>query len=376
MRVLHVITSIARGGAEHHLLMLASGLAARGHQVAVAALKPPAELECDFAAAGVTTHALGLGRYGELAPAWRLRRLVAGFVPDVVHAHLPPAELYTRLALLGSATRLVITRHNDERFAPVAIERALSRWCARRAGRVIAISDAVARWSTTAPQGPGLAAARVAVIRYALAPPPAMQPAPDLQGVGRLVVCIARLVPQKGLDVLLDAFATLPPPDRLVIVGEGGLRSALDARITRLGLAGRVRLAGARADVPAVLAAADLFVLPSRWEGFGLVLLEAMAAGTPIVATRVSAIPEVLGDCGVLVPPDDAPALARAMAALLADAPRRAALAQAGQARLRTRFDPAPMIAATEALYGEIAQPRRAGLEAQPAAMPPQRSTG
>jgi glycosyltransferase involved in cell wall biosynthesis len=355
MRILHVITSIARGGAEHHLLMLAGGLAARGHQVAVAALKGPAELAPAFQAAGVATPALGLSRYGAPGPALRLRRLVAEFAPDVVHAHLPPAELYARLALLGTATPLVITRHNDERFAPVAFERALSRWCAARAARVIAISQAVARWTTAAPRGPRLPAGPVRIIRYALAPPPAMPPAPDLAGPGKLVVTIARLVPQKGLDVLLEAFAKVPPPARLVIVGEGALRPQLQAQIARLGLGGRVRLAGARADIPAVLAAAQLFVLPSRWEGFGLVLLEAMAAGTPILATRVSAIPEVLADCGVLVPPDDAPALAAAMLDMLADPDLCAVLAKRGQARLPQVFAPGPMIAATEALYQEIA---------------------
>lgn len=354
MRVLHVITSIARGGAEHHLLMLAGGLAARGHHVAVAALKPPAELAESFHARGVATHALGLRRYGELAPARRLRALIAAEKPDLVHAHLPPAELYARLALLGRATTLVVTRHNDERFAPIWFQRALSRWCFSRARKGIAISAAVARWSTTDARGPGLDPARLAVIRYALEPTPPARPAPDLMGDGVLLVAIARLVPQKGLDVLLEAFAHVPPPARLAIAGEGVLRRDLTARIARLGLGTRVKLLGARADIPAVLEAATLFVLPSRWEGFGLVLLEAMAAGRPIVATQVSAIPEVLGEAGVLVPPDDPSALTDAITALLADAPRRAALADAGRLRLAEKFAPDTMIAATEAFYREI----------------------
>jgi glycosyltransferase involved in cell wall biosynthesis len=353
MRVLHVITSIARGGAEHHLLMLAGGLAARGHQVSVAALKPPAELAEAFQARGVATHALGLRRYGEIAPVRRLRALIAAEQPDLVHAHLPPAELYARLALLGRSTPLIITRHNDERFAPVRFERALSRWCSARARKVVAISDAVARWSSTDPRGPGLDPGRLTVIRYALAEAPPARPAPDLAGDGPLVMAVARLVPQKGLDVLLEAFACIPPPARLAIAGEGVLRPVLAARIARPDLAGRVELLGARADIPAVLAAATLFVLPSRWEGFGLVLLEAMAAGRPIVASQVSAIPEVLGEAGVLVPPDNPAALAAALGALLADAPRRALLAAAGRARLARHFAPETMIAATEALYRE-----------------------
>lgn len=353
MRVLHVITSIARGGAEHHLLMLAGGLAARGHIVSVAALKPPAELAQAFRARGVAAHALGLTRYGGIGPALRLGALIAAEKPDLVHAHLPPAELYARLALLGRATPLVITRHNDERFAKVRFERALSRWCFARASKGIAISDAVARWSISDPRGPGLDARRLVVIRYALAFAPPPPPAADLAGDGPLLVTVARLVPQKGLNVLLEAFARVPPPARLVIAGEGVLRPQLAAQIERLGLAGRARLLGARGDIPAVLEAATLFVLPSRWEGFGLVLLEAMAAGRPIVATQVSAIPEVLGEAGVLVPPDDPSALANAITALLADPPRQAALVEVGRLRLAEEFAPDTMIAATEALYRE-----------------------
>jgi glycosyltransferase involved in cell wall biosynthesis len=355
MRVLQVITSLARGGAEHHLLLLAAGQAAAGHEVHVAGLKEPSELAPAFAAAGVTAHALGLRRYGEIGPVRRLRALVQRVRPDLVHAHLPPAELYARAALLGSRLPLVITRHNDERFAPIVFERLLSRWCAARAVQVICISEAVRRWTVADRRGPRLDAARAAVVRYALDPAPFAQAAPaaDLAGDGPLVGTLARLVPQKGLDVLLEAFARVSPPARLVIAGEGPLRDALARRAEQPDLAGRVSLLGPRRDTASVLAALDLFVLPSRWEGFGLVLLEAMAARRAIVATRVSAIPEVVveGETGLLVPPDDAPALAAAIGALLADPARRAAMGASGHARVCAQFMPAAMVAATLDIY-------------------------
>jgi glycosyltransferase involved in cell wall biosynthesis len=171
-----------------------------------------------------------------------------------------------------------------------------------------------------------------------------------------LIGTLARLVPQKGLDVLLEAFARVPPPARLVIAGAGTLRPVLEARAVMPDLVGRVAFLGPRADSAAVMAALDLFVLPSRWEGFGLVLLEAMAAGRAIVASRVSAIPEVVaeGETALLVPPDDPGALAAAIVALLDDPARRQAMGAAGRARVRQEFAPDRLVRATLDLYRTV----------------------
>ena len=175
------------------------------------------------------------------------------------------------------------------------------------------------------------------------------------------MVSIGRLDPQKGHETLLHAMAAVArhvPNVRLGIVGDtqhGGeeYRASLLALRAELGLTDHVEFLGVRRDVAALLAQAHAFVLASRWEGFGLVFLEAMAAAKPVVATRVSAIPEVVADneTGLLVPPDDPEALARALLDLLQDPARARQMGVAGHARLHAHYGAAAMVAKTLALY-------------------------
>jgi glycosyltransferase involved in cell wall biosynthesis len=369
VRLLHVITSLNRGGAENHLADLARAQVRRGAQVAVAYLKGDGAWGPELSVAGVAVHSLGLSRYGAPGPVLRLRRLIGAFDPALVHAHMPPAELYSSAALLGRSTPFVISKHNDERFAPVAGHRRLARWTAARAGRILCISEAVARYMAGGSPGPSLPADKLAVVHYGL--DPAAYAAATGSGAavraslgippGALVIgSIARLAPQKGLDTLLAAFAALrteiAQPARLLLVGQGPLEAELRAQAIGLGIAEATVFAGFRRDIPAVLDAFDIFALTSRWEGFGLVLLEAMAASLPIVATRVSAIPEVVGEgadaAGLLVPPDDAAAAAAALRGYADMAARRRA-GKAGYARLCRRFSLERMVDLTEAVYRE-----------------------
>ena len=141
------------------------------------------------------------------------------------------------------------------------------------------------------------------------------------------------------------------------MTGDGPLRAELEARAAQPDLTERVHFLGWRTEMAPIYAALDIFLMPSLWEGFGLVLLEAMAQGVPVVGSAVSAIPEVVadGETGLLVPPRDPVALAEALAALLADPARRAAMGAAGRARLEAEFSPARMVGATAALYERLA---------------------
>ncbi|MHC5210222.1 MAG: glycosyltransferase [Planctomycetota bacterium] len=367
LRLLHVITTLGVGGAEKHLLLLARGLAERGHAVRIAWLKGQGELAPAFAQAGLATERLGgaADAGGEVRP-WAAKRALARLVrewrPDLVHTHLLKADALGALAVRG--VPLVSSKHNDER--------ALLRWpvsvvhgvLARRVARTIALSDHVAAFTARHGRVP---AGRITRIYYGI-DPAAWRPGRSREAVraelgladeAPVLICVGRLAPQKDHTTLLRAMTRVSPDGQLLVVGGdpfGDGEARLAAQVDELGLGGRVHLLGIRHDVPDLLAASDLFVLPSLWEGLGLVFLEAMAAGLPVVATRVSAVPEVVehGVTGWLVPPADPEALAAAVGAALRDPRAREAAGRAGRERLAARFGLPRMIDETLAVYDGV----------------------
>jgi glycosyltransferase involved in cell wall biosynthesis len=370
VKVLHVITSIVRGGAETHLVGLACGQVARGANVTVAYLKGQPYWSDTLTKAGIAVEPLGLRTYGDPWPVLRLRALLHRVRPDILHAHLPPAELYGRLALLGGKTtdRFVISRHNEGQFYKGVAHRQVGTWVERRADIVIAISksvrDQTCRYLNVAPE-------RIRTICYGIDPEPYRRVPPAARKRLRaqwgvpddafLIGTVARLVPQKAVHVLLEGYAryrrTARHPSYLVVVGRGALEAELKTLSVNLGLEGAVIWAGFREDIPVVMNALDLFALSSQFEGFALVLLEAMSAGKAIIATRVSAVPEVVEDgvTGLLCPPGDPAAFGECLRKM-EDAALRAGLGAAGSARANAftleRMVEETLVAYRELLYG------------------------
>jgi len=368
MNVQHVITTLDVGGAEVHLLSQVRGQVERGHVVSVAYLKGAGSLRAEFELAGAKEVA-------HVGPFGLYRRIRAA---ELVHSHLLKADMLTALlAFVGFAShKLVASKHNDERALLNPLFARIHGLLGRVPRRTIILSKHVVEYFVTHGR---LARARLVQIYYGLDPAPfeaAAKLAPDERAARRaelglgaddnVLICVARFAPQKRHDRLLEAFAKaraeLTPEDpdlRLLLVGGdpfGDGRARAEAEAQRLGLGDAALFLGIRRDVPALYGLADVFVMYSEWEGLGLVFLEAMAAGLPVVATGVSAVPEVVveGETGLLVPFGDTAAMAAAFVALTRDPARRRDLGERGHARVLEAFALDRMVDATLAVYRDV----------------------
>ncbi|MBB6171115.1 glycosyltransferase involved in cell wall biosynthesis [Nocardiopsis mwathae] len=348
MRVALVIGT-SSGGVGNHVRSLSAGLVDRGHRVAVVG-PPGTDEHFGFTGAGARFAAVDVGalpRPGTDAVAVaRLSGMLAR--ADVVHAHGVRAGA---LCALAGAAPLAVTVHNapPQASGPRSLVfRVLERIVARRADVVLGVSgDLVERM-----RAHGARRVLPAVVTAPPMPPAAVPRDVVRVGLGvpedrPLVLVVARLAAQKGLDVLLEAASLVAArgaaeagPPLIAVAGDGPLRGDLARRIDARDLP--VRLLGHRTDIPDLLAAADLFVLPSMWEGPSLVIMEALRAGLPVVATRVGGIPDLYEDVALLVPPGDAVALAEAMGRVLGDpglAAKMRADAERAAERLPTEED-------------------------------------
>lgn len=293
-----------------------------------------------------------------------LRRYLAAVRPDVLVATMVDANIIAALASRLSAhrPRLIVRETNPHRARGDIgrLRRLAVRWAYGQADAVVALSQGVAGELTA---DYGLDARRVVTIhnpvdtegwrRRAQAARQAAAPWGSFGAGAPVLVAVGRLIRQKGFDLLLRALVKCEGAGRkarLIIVGEGPERAALTALAQELGVADRVLMAGFIADPAAYYAHAEVFVLPSRWEGFGHVIVEAMACGAPVIAFDCPYGPaDILGagEGGVLVPPEDVDALAAAIDRLLGDTQERARLAS-GAASAAERFSQ-PRIAAAYA---------------------------
>jgi glycosyltransferase involved in cell wall biosynthesis len=346
MKALHVHRIRGIGGSERHLLTLLPALAEQGIEPVLVGLDDPAWNATDFYGA-LRVPAVRVRSPRDLDPLL-LARLVRELRADVVHTHLVHADVYGGVAAKLRASKLVSTKHNDDPFRRGGF-RYVERGLAHLADRVVTITDSLRRFTI---EEVGVPASKVETIHYGLDDLPAAwgaNPPDDVPSEARVLLSVARLTKQKGIDVAIRALPLLPAGTVLVVLGEGPERAALEALAQELGVADRVHLLGRVPDVSAWLRRAAVLVHPARWEGFGLGVLEAMLAGLPVVASRVSSLPELVsdGETGVLVQPDDPSALAAGISSAL----EQPGLGSAGRERAKREFSVARMADSTVALY-------------------------
>ena len=302
--VTHVITTISMGGAEKQLLTLASEQALSGREVQVIFLKGIPELENDFEKCGVDIYG-SIANRNPVIQVLLLARYLKNLKETIVHAHLPRAELMCSL-VLSKRNNLIVSRHNSEPFfpgAPRIISRILSNFVVRKSKYVIAISEAVKTFLIDNKEVRNLK--KIEVVYYGFSLLNELDPNffentkyKEVRDKQLVIGTVSRLVPQKDLKTLIKGFSLFNskfPEAQLVIVGEGYLKSELIEYSRNLDVENKIIWFGRTSQIDLVIKEFDIFALTSLYEGFGLVLLEAMANGVPIVAARNSAIPEVLG---------------------------------------------------------------------------------
>lgn len=369
-RIVHVLHSLGTGGMERVVVSVINQTRDR-YQHAVVCLADAGAMRDEIADSSVPCVVIGKRPGKDWRAYVKLWRTLRDLRPDLVQTCNLGALDATVVAKLAGARRVVHAEHGRDVSDPLGRNRKyrrMRRWLQPCITRFVAVSDDLASWLRDDVR---IRRDKIACIvngidceRYARSADAGRRLLADIAPPGALVIgTVGRLDAVKDQAGLIEAFAQLCANAgdaardwRLVIVGEGAERARLEAQIAQVDMIDRIHLLGNRDDVPVLLGEFDVFVLSSIAEGIPLTVLEAMAAGLPVVATRVGGVGEVVvdGETGVLVPPSTPEALAHALGALARDAGLRQRLGAAGHARAETRFGMRAMVAAYASLYDEL----------------------
>ncbi len=361
-KVLQIIDGLNVGGAETLLIDLVRGLQNSDYEVMVA-YSTPGILESRLRELNIPT--VRLLRKFRVDPMllFRMWRLIQDEKPDIVHTHLFKSDLHGRIAAwISNAPLIISTIHNNDAWIRKFPLGQIYGWTARLAHRVIAVSEEVReyhiQYASTPPGKIQVISNGVNISRFA---DPDLDPKKFRAELGvslsaPLIGIIGRLEPQKDHENFLNAAVLIVkefPNARFVIIGAGSLYNDLLEKKKKLNLSNHVIFTGIREDIPHALAAMDLLVISSRWEGLPVTLLEGLAARRAVVATHVGGIGDVVvsGDSALLVPPQDHVALAESCLRVLRDPQFASKLANAGFKRVHSAFSVDAMIEKTIALY-------------------------
>jgi glycosyltransferase involved in cell wall biosynthesis len=366
MRVMFLSTSMGMGGADKQLLSAAQLMLAKGHQVLIVSLTKLGPMGLEARSSGIRTESLDMRR-GIPDPRGLLRliRLARAWKPEVLHSHMVHANLMARvLRLFVPIPVMVSTIHNIYEGGPLWM--AAYRMSNSLVDHMTIISEAAANRFVTerivprellscVPNG-------VDTERFRSVPAGARGAIRQSLGLENEFIWLAvgRFEIAKDYPNMLRAFALVrqrQPDAVLLLVGHGSLQNEVESLGRSLNLGEQIRFLGVRGDVPEVMSAADGYVMSSAWEGMPIALLEAAAAGLPIVATLVGGNHEVIreGESGILVPPRDHEALGRAMLRLmeLSDVERRS-MGERGREHVRTHYGLGRVVERWEDVYRQV----------------------
>ena len=365
--VVHIIDGLGRGGAERLLTLYAPELQQQGFRVEVVVLKvkdgnPEA---ARLTEAGIGVHFVPLGKLRNLRQISAALQRISSLRPTVIHTHLEAATFLGGLARLWLRVPVISTLHTLEH--PDGLNRhSARRWVVNRLltgvyDRVICLSDAILNMARKngLPRAPLVALANGIPLPARDLPRKGLRSPLGIPANVPLIITVAVLRPLKGIDYLIAAMPAIRETvadAHLLIVGDGPERGPLEAAARSFGLEQAITFAGYREDVADLLREADVFVLPTLWDALPTVVIEAMAASLPIVASSVGGLPDMVRDGveGRLVAPKDVAALASSVTSILADPAQRVSLGKNARQRAESEFSLEGQVARLATIYSTV----------------------
>ena len=369
IKIVFVITSTGVGGAEKMLYHTSTSLDPGRYLPSICSLKEKGEIARDMEAAGIEVHCLTMadgdqlgGWFASLTALFRLTRYLLKVRPTVVHSFLFRANILSRIAGFFAGVPLVISSvrvMGGEKNYYHRVEKSTSFMVDHYITVSESVKDYLVSKANLLPEKITTVYNGV-TLNGILTEGESTMPMPfGLKPQDSVILSVGRLHRQKGYDYFIRAIARVKsevPGIKVLIAGEGEEENNLKNLVRSLDLTKEIIFAGLSLDVGKILPFTGIFVLSSLWEGMPNAVLEAMAAAKPVVATRVGGVPELVvdGETGILVPPEDTEALARAIIALLQDPLRGLSMGEAGRERVQTHFSMAAMVTKTDKLYQEL----------------------
>jgi len=358
VKILYLITDLDVGGAERALVKLATRLDRARFQVAVACLSGRGALGDELAGRGVPVHYLDMRGKLDVGVVSRMRRLIEAEEPDILHTFLFHANIVGRIAAAWALERPLVVagvRVAEPRRRHLWVE----GWTSGLVDKFVAVSEGVRSLMT---QRARIPEGKIVTIPNGIDPAEIPQAPVDVRGELKLpvrcpvVASVGRLTRQKGQSFFIEAAGQVlkaHPDAHFIVIGDGPLAGSLKRQAARLGIAAHVHFLGWRKDAWAIVAGANVFALPSLWEGMPNALLEAMAAGVPVVGTYVAGTSEIIENdrTGLLVSPSDARVLAQAITGLLMNPERAQELGEAGREKVLRDYPVDKMVLAHHDLY-------------------------